>query len=122
MAAKITLGKKKYDSATSCLVQLYWLPIKYRIDYKIISMVHKCLHGEAPPYLARIIEHSKLGREGLCLEMDTTRLLVPRTSKKTFATRSFSVLGPQLWNGLPTRTRNIDNYATFKKRTQNSSI
>ena len=39
MAAKITLGRGKYDSATSCLVQLHWLPIKFRIDYKIISIV-----------------------------------------------------------------------------------
>ena len=61
MAAKITLGKCKYDSASSCLVQLHWLSIKYRIDYKIISIVHKCLHGEAPPYLTRIIEYSKPG-------------------------------------------------------------
>ena len=115
MAAKITLGKRKYDSGTSCLVQLHWLPIKYRIDYKILSIVHKCHHRESPPYLARMIEHSKLRREGFCSEIDTTRLLVPQTSKKTFAARSFSVLGPQLWNKLPTRIRKIDNYVTFKK-------
>ena len=44
MAAKITLGKRKYDSATSCLVQLHWLPIRSRIEFKIVSLVHKCLH------------------------------------------------------------------------------
>ena len=115
MAAKITLGKKKYDSTTSCLVQLHWLLIKYRIDYKIRSIVHKCLHAESPPYLARMIEHGKLRREGLHSEIDTTRLLVPRTSKKTFAARSFSVLGPQLWNKLPTRIRKIDKSVTLKK-------
>ena len=65
MAAKITLGRGKYDSATSCLVQLHWLPIKFRIDYKIISIVHKCLHGEAPPYLTRMIEYTKPTRPGL---------------------------------------------------------
>ena len=59
MAAKITLGRGKYDSATNCLVQLHWLPIKYRIDYKIISIVHKCLHEEAPPSLTRMIEYTK---------------------------------------------------------------
>ena len=65
MAAKITLGRGKYDSTTSCLVQLHWLPIKFRIDYKIISIVHKCLHGEAPPYLTRMIEYTKPTRPGL---------------------------------------------------------
>ena len=115
MAAKITLGKRKYDSATSCLVQLHWLPIKFRIDYKIVSLVHKCLHGEAPPYLARMIEYTKPTRPGLHSEEDNTRLLVPKTSKKTFAARSFSVLGPTLWNELPRDLRKIVNYARFKK-------
>ena len=115
MAAKITLGKGKYDSVTSCLVQLHWLPIKFRIDYKIVSLVHKCLHGEAPPYLARMMEYTKPTRPGLHSEMDNTRLLVPKTSKKTFAARSFSVLGPTLWNELPKDLRKIVNYASFKK-------
>ena len=76
MAAKITLGKKKYDSTSSCLAQLHWLPIKYRIDYKIISIVHKCLHGNVPPYLTRMIKYIKTGRQGLHSESDTSRLLV----------------------------------------------
>ena len=53
--------------------------------------------------------------EGLQSEDDTTRLLVPWTSRKTFATHSFSVLGPQLWNDLPRQLHKIDNYANFKK-------
>ena len=121
MAAKITLGKRKYDSATSCLVQLHWLPIKFRIDYKIVSLVHKCLHGEAPPYLARMIEYTKPTRPGLRSEEDNTRLLVPKTSKKTFASRSFSVLGPTLWNELPRDLRKIVNYARFKKNSKHTS-
>ena len=91
MAAKITLGKHKYESASRCLVQLHWLPIKYRIDYKIISIVHKCLHGDALPYLTRMIQHSKPGRQGLRSETGTTRLLVPWTSKKSFAAHALSV-------------------------------
>ena len=115
MAAKVTLGKHKYDRATSCLFQLHWLPIKFRIDYKIISMVHKSLHGQAPPYLTRLFQYSEQGRKGLRSEKDTTRLLVPCTSKRTFASRSFSVLGLKLWNDLPQDIRRIDNYARLKK-------
>ena len=82
---------------------------------KIISLVHKCLHDNAPPYLQRLIQHTRPTRTGLQSEEDTTRLLVPRTSRKTFASRSFSVLGPQLWNDLPRNLHRIDNYASFKK-------
>ena len=115
IAAKVTLGKHKYDSTTICLFQLHWLPIKFRIDYKIINMVHKGLHGQALPYLTRLLQYNELGRKGLRSKNDTTRLLVPCTSKKTFASWSFSVLGPKLWNGLPQDIRRIDNYARFKK-------
>ena len=62
-----------------------------------------------------MIEYIKPTRQGLCSEKDNTRLLVPKTSKKTFAARSFSILGPTLWNALPTYIREIDNYANFKK-------
>ena len=62
-----------------------------------------------------MIEYTKPTRQGLHSEKDNTRLLVPKTSKKTFAARSFSVLGLTLWNTLPTSVRAIDNYATFKK-------
>ena len=45
----------------------------------------------------------------------STRLLAPHSSRKTFATHSFSVLEPQLWNNLPRHLHKIDNYGTFKK-------
>ena len=115
IVARITLGRRKYDSTTRCLQKLHWLPIQQRIEFKIISLVHKCIHGNAPPYLQRLIQYTKPTRKGLRSEEDTTRLLVPWTSRKTFASRSFSVLGPQLWNNLPRQLHKIDNYISFKK-------
>ena len=115
IAAKITIGKGKYDSATRCLQTSHWLPIKERIAYKIVSLVFKCLHGEAPPYLERLVKYNKPSRRGLRSEGDKTRLLVPKTSRKTFAACSFSVLGPELWITRPRKLHKIDNYTTFKK-------
>ena len=115
MAAKITLGKGKYDNTTRCLVQLHWLPIKARIVFKILSLVHRSLHGEAPPYLESFIKYHIPTRPGLQSQQSTNRLLVPHSSKKSFAARSFSVLGPQLWNSLLDPLRRIDKYAKFIK-------
>ena len=42
-AAKLVLGMKKYDSATVALTRLHWLPIRARIDFKFLTLVHKCL-------------------------------------------------------------------------------
>ena len=43
ITAKQVLGKAKYDSCTQCLQTLHWLPIKFRIIFKILTKVHKCL-------------------------------------------------------------------------------
>ena len=65
IAARITLEMGKCESATRCLEKLHWLPIQHRVDFKIISLVHKCLHGQAPPYLQRLIQYCNPTRRGL---------------------------------------------------------
>ena len=54
MAAKFVLGRTKYNSATQCLKTLHWLPIRLRIEYKILVMVYKCLQKQAPGYLVNL--------------------------------------------------------------------
>ena len=64
-SAKLVTSSKKYDSATSSLYQLHWLPIKSRVDFKILTLIHKCLSGSAPEYLQSLISPYKSGRSGL---------------------------------------------------------
>ena len=33
--------------------ELHWLPVVYRIRYKLALMVYKCLHGHGPVYLSQ---------------------------------------------------------------------
>ena len=94
ISAKLVLGYNKYDSSTMALETLHWLPVKKRIDFKILTLVHKCLSGQAPEYLKNLLVIQQGGREGLCSAMDSRKLNVPRTYYKTFADRSFSVYDP----------------------------
>jgi len=50
-AAKLVLPKGKYDSPTSCQKDLHWLPVKLRVQFKIILTVHKYFLGNTPSYL-----------------------------------------------------------------------
>ena len=86
-AAKVVLGKKKSDSSTACLRELQWLPVKVRIEYKVLLLVFKALNGMAPEYLSNLI--SRLPNRGYSLRStrDNNKLLVPFNSKKTFASR-----------------------------------
>ena len=114
IAAKIVLGKCRYDCSTRCLAELYWLPIQQRIAFKI-TLVHKSLHGLALQYLVNLLTRKVQRREGLCSNNKTSQLEIPSTTRKMFAARAFSVLGPQLWNKLSDNLQKIDSYVSFKQ-------
>ena len=114
MAAKLVLRKRKYDSVTEALIKLHWLPIKYRVNFKIACLVYQSLNGLAPSYLQELISvreakyASRSSHNGILLN-------IPATKHKTFADRSFYVAGPKVWNGLPLHVREATNYSMFKK-------
>ena len=96
-AARLVLQRSKYASATECRRELHWLPIRQRIDFKILTLVHKALHGSAPLYLCSMIK-MKQGSPYQLRSADTCLLYVPKTKCKTFAGRAFSVYAPTRWN------------------------
>ena len=115
-AAKLVLNLKRMDSSTEALKKLHWLPIKFGIHFKILLLVYKCLNGLSPSYLVELLElKSTTSRLGLRSTCDRTLLCIPFTKRKTFADRSFSVVGPRLWNGLPKTIRESPNPDCFKK-------
>ena len=115
LAAKVILGKQKSDSSKECLKTLHWLPIKYRINYKVCTLVFKCLHAMAPPYLIKLIKIKQQRRQGLRSGSINNILEVPKTKRKTFASRAFSVYGPLTWNALPDSLQTTNNYDRFCK-------
>ena len=114
-AARLILNKHHSYSATECLKQLHWLPIKSRIEYKVLTIVFKFKHCMAPKYLQDLLEAKELHKQAL--KSNNKKLLkVPTTTRKPFADRSFSVKGPGLWNSLPDNIHTITSYTTFKKQ------
>ena len=85
LAAKVILGKQKSDSSMECLKALHWLPIKYRIDEKICTLVFKWLHAMVPTYLIKVMKIKQQGRQGLRSANMNNILEVPKTKRKTFA-------------------------------------
>ena len=115
MTAKIVLQRNKFASSSKCLEELHWLPIQYQINFKVITLVFKCIHRLAPSYLEELIKIKRLRRQGLRSEQETRQLEVCRSTRHTFAARSFRVRGPTLWNQLPEHIKKIEYYLTFKK-------
>ena len=111
-SARLVCRLPKYCHISHVLKDLHWLPIRYRVIFKIILLVFKVLHGMAPLYLNDLINVKPEGRYHL---RNDDLLMVPRTRCKTFGDRAFSKSGPVLWNSLPARIRQITNIERFKK-------
>ena len=112
-AAKVVLSKSIYDHVTPCLIELHWLPVSYRVDYKIAVLTFKCLHGLAPSYLSNLIEEYRPVRN---LRSSSLKLLKPKVTKfKRLGHKSFSFSAPSVWNSLPFSLRNESSLEVFKK-------
>ena len=116
MSARIMLNKHPRDSATQGLKLLHLLPIWYRIDYKVAMLVFKSIQDMAPKYLTELLTENKISRLALHSAHRNKLLTIPRTTRKTFASRAFSVYGLAVWNKLPDHIRTSANYNTFKRK------
>ena len=108
MAAKLTLKKSKYISATKARKLLYCLPIVHRNKFKVACLVFLVLKGDGPSYLSNLLSARQIAMRLRSYNEENTVLLnIPKTVRKTFADRSFSVTGPKIWNALPSDIRHI---------------
>jgi hypothetical protein len=111
-AARIVTRSKKYDHVTPLLKRLHWLPVNFRIQYKLCLMTFKCLHEMAPAYLSELLSPYVPGRE--LRSGDQCLLMERRARLKTVGDRSFQVAAPKLWNKLPYDLRSCDSLEPFK--------
>ena len=78
--------------------ELHWLPIRNRIEFKILFIAHKALHDLAPLYLSNLLQK----RPNKETRSDNKfQLIIPRESRKTFGGRTFTNVAPTLWSNLP---------------------
>ena len=115
LAVKLVL-KSKYDSQTDAFRSLHWLPIKERIIFKLMVLVHNALDLKSPTYIRNMLTLKEANRWGLQLENLSRILNVPMTKCKTFADRAFSVAASKNWNNLPDYLRRQWNSEQFKKQ------
>ncbi len=113
-AARVLTRSRKYDHITPILQSLHWLPIKFRISYKILLLAYKAQNDLAPAYLTNLLSCYNPTRS---LRLQNSGLLVvPRIAKSTKRGRTFSYSAPELWNSLPDNVRGLDTLSLFKSR------
>ena len=54
-AAHLISGMQKCDHITPVLINLHWMPVKHRINFKLMCLIYKALNASAPPYLTDLL-------------------------------------------------------------------
>ena len=112
-AARVTCLIPKFAHIAPVLRELHWLPVKFRVEFKIALLVFKTLNGLAPQYLSQLLVVKP--RTGYSLRSDSeTLLVIPKVTRKTFGDRAFFHAGRTVWNALPSSLRNCRNIDSFK--------
>uniref|UniRef100_A0A669EXB8 Reverse transcriptase domain-containing protein n=1 Tax=Oreochromis niloticus TaxID=8128 RepID=A0A669EXB8_ORENI len=113
-AARLLTGSRKFSSITPVLAGLHWLPIKYRIQFKILLFTYKTINNLVPSYLNELL---RLHTPVRALRSATQILLKQPCSRlKSRGDRAFAVAAPVLWNNLPVSIRASDSLPLFKSR------
>lgn len=111
-AARLLSNAPKFAHISPILCALHWLPIQFRIKFKILLFVFKAIHGLAPSYLSDLLA-IYVPRRAL-RSTDQLSLVVPQSRYKKWGDCSFSVCGPRLWNALPVELRVESDLVAFK--------
>ena len=98
---------------TPTLKKLHWLPIKQRIDYKLSLLTYKALTNQQPKYLYNSLSFPS--NSVFTRSSDSLVLSIPYV-RSSLGKRTFSVIGPRLWNSLPPDTRNSNSLPVFGSR------
>ena len=106
-AAKLILGWRRRDSASSALKELHWLNIDARITFKILLIVFKVLKGQCSKNL-------NLNYKGFNGRPDDFLMLQTPNFKTVYGTRLFEYNGSRLWNALPLALRAEEDIEKFK--------
>ena len=111
--ARVVTKSPPFIRSVPLLRSLHWLPVKYRVHFKICLLTYMALHEEQPVYLRSLVAIS-LPSRSLRSNRGIT-LSIPRIKTNTGA-RAFSSGAPSLWNSLPLSVRSATSVATFRRR------
>ena len=111
-AARLLTSSSKYSHITPVLKELHWLPVRFRIHFKILLLTFKPLNGMAPDYvmkrLTRVRKHAR-SNSGITISHPVGKML------KSVGDRAFSVAAPTLWNAFPASLYNSYYFSIYFK-------
>ena len=110
--AKFLARLPRFSHISATMFDLHWLPIKYRITFKMCIRTHQAYHRTAPSYICDLfvayVNKRSLRSNDKCL----IEACKPRV--RSYGERCFKYAGPQKWNKLPLYIRKSSYLSIFK--------
>ena len=120
-AARVLLKLPKFSHISARMKnELHWLPVRERIQYKLVMTTWRCITGCAPDYLQELCHllSEITGRRQLRSSVPCRYLLaIPQARTVTMKRRAFAYAGPTSWNAVPESIRStalVVSLATLK--------
>jgi len=82
-AARLVLNRDRRSHITPALQRLHWLLVKYRIIFKITTLMHHILHDRCPSYLADLVTFNTANSRRHQLRLSQTRAAVVKWTSDT---------------------------------------
>jgi hypothetical protein len=106
-ACRVVFGLKKRESVEDRLQSLHWLKVNERIEFKLLLLAYKSIHGLAPIYLSELLYlNGNSGRR-------RSSLHIPLGNNSCKA-RAFQLAVPKLWHNLPNDIKECPTLLSFK--------
>ena len=112
-AARMITGTAYRDHVTPALQSLHWLPVRSRLDYKVLVIVYQAVYGLAPSYIQELFQIYQPKRT--LHSQGELKLVVPRCNTHRYGSNSFKVRSALLWNSLPVALRHSQSLPCFKR-------
>lgn len=112
-AARLLSGARYTDNITPIRKELHWLPVCYRIEFKLLTLCFKALRGDMPAYITDDVELYR-PRQHL-RSADAGLLTVPQSRLQTYGNRCYDYAMAVSWNALPSHLRSERDLSRFKK-------
>ena len=114
-AVRVTFQIAKFDHITPVLFYLHWLPVMFRVQFKLLLFFYKSLHNQSPSYIKDLLSLEPAANYALRSSAQSL-LSIPKVNCAIFGDRAFAHAAPVLWNSLPLAIRTSSSLAIFKKQ------
>ena len=117
---RVVTHSSKFSHITPQLKKLHWLPVRYRVQFKIGLITYKILNQGQPVYLRQLIHPYTSSRNTRRSSPKLKFLQTPNFDRRVHKSikhlsNSFCHYAPVLWNSFPFHVRNSPSVPSFRK-------